>query len=251
MGDPKKTRKLYRGPTHPWQKERLESEISLLKEYGLKNKKELWKVDSLLKKYMRQAKRLIALGGEQAEIERRQLLGKLQSLGLLESESGVADVLGISVKALLDRRLQTILHKKHLARSVIQARQFIVHEHVLVEGKKLTVPSYLVTVAEENAISMAPGSSLADPEHPERAAPEVAASKAEMKADAKSDDKAEAKEEKAEAKEETKSDKKADAKKEKAEAKEEKSESKSDDKADAKEEKAEVKEEAKEEAKKE
>jgi|ETNmetMinimDraft_2_1059921.scaffolds.fasta_scaffold00426_14 small subunit ribosomal protein S4 len=233
MGDPKKTRKLYRGPTHPWQKERLESEISLLKEYGLKNKKELWKVDSLLKNYMRQAKRLIALGGEQAEIERRQLLGKLQSLGLLESESGVADVLGISVKALLDRRLQTILHKKHLARSVIQARQFIVHEHVLVEGKKLTVPSYLVTVAEENTISMAPGSSLSDPEHPERAAPEVAASKAEVKAEAK-EDKAEAKEE----------------------VKEEKSDSKSKDKAEAKgkkakEEKADAKEESKEEATKE
>ncbi|MDA1196420.1 MAG: 30S ribosomal protein S4 [Nanoarchaeota archaeon] len=242
MGDPKKTRKLYRGPSHPWQKERLESEILLLKEYGLKNKKELWKVDSLLKNYMRQAKRLIALGGEQAEKERRHLLAKLQSLGLLESESGVADVLGISLKSLLERRLQTILHRKHLARSVIQARQFIVHEHVLVGEKKLTVPSYLVSVSEEASISMAPGSSLANPEHPERAAAKVASSKKEevvVEDKGKENPKKDTNSEKAESKKDTK--------KEKAEAKKDTKKEKAEAKKDAKEEKAEVKEETKEE----
>ena len=56
MGHPKKTRKKYKTPSHPWQKDRLEEEKILTKEYGLKNKKELWKGDSHLRKVKRQAK---------------------------------------------------------------------------------------------------------------------------------------------------------------------------------------------------
>ena len=45
MGDPRKTRKKYDTPQHPWQKERMDQESVFLKEYGLKNKKEIWKMN--------------------------------------------------------------------------------------------------------------------------------------------------------------------------------------------------------------
>ena len=51
MGDPKKQRKKYTTPRHPWQRDRLDEERQLLKDYGLKNKKELWKFESLLRKF--------------------------------------------------------------------------------------------------------------------------------------------------------------------------------------------------------
>ena len=38
MGDPKKIRKSYRTPSHPWQKQRIVEEDELLKTYGIKNK---------------------------------------------------------------------------------------------------------------------------------------------------------------------------------------------------------------------
>ena len=58
MGHPKLRKKTYQKPTHPWQKERIEEEKTLLKEFGLKNKKEVWRVNSLLRKHKRQAKKL-------------------------------------------------------------------------------------------------------------------------------------------------------------------------------------------------
>ena len=82
MGHPKLKKKTYSKPTHPWQKERIEEEKELLKEFGLKNKEEIWKVASLLRKYAKQAKTLIALNTPQSEIEKAQLLKKLSSLSL-------------------------------------------------------------------------------------------------------------------------------------------------------------------------
>jgi len=78
-------------------------------------------------------------------------------------------VLGLTINDVLDRRLETVVFKKGFARTCKQARQFILHGHVLVGGKKLTSPSHLVTVDEEARIEFMPTSSLADPEHPERA----------------------------------------------------------------------------------
>jgi len=70
------------------------------------------------------------------------------------------------------RRLQTVLFKKGMARSVKQARQFIVHEHVLIGDKKITSPAYLVKVSEEASISFAVSSPLISEDHPERASVE-------------------------------------------------------------------------------
>ena len=168
MGDPKKHRKKYSTPTHPWQKERILQEKELMREYGFKNKKELWKANSKLRNCSDQAKNLIPLKTAQAEKEKKQLIHKLQNLGLIEKASQLEDVLGITLKDLLARRLQTFVLKKEFANSIKQARQFIVHEHIFVGGKKITTPSYIVSKKEEGSITFAPDSKMLQPDHPER-----------------------------------------------------------------------------------
>ncbi|MBW3014997.1 30S ribosomal protein S4 [Candidatus Woesearchaeota archaeon] len=168
MGDPRKSRKKYSSPAKPWEKQRIDEEREILKEYALKNKKEIWKTRSLLKNFTYFSKKLITAKGPQAQIEKEQLLKRLQMLGLLPVGARLDDVLGLSINDFLERRLQSLVFKKGLARSMKQARQFIVHEHVMVNGKKITVPSYLVSKQEEDLITFAPNSSLVDSEHPER-----------------------------------------------------------------------------------
>ncbi len=169
MGDPRRIKSKYSGPGHPWQRVRLEEERILSREYGLATKRELWKANSKMKNFAAQAKKLIALRTPQAEIETKQLLDRVARYGLLSATAKLNDVLTLTVRDLLNRRLQTIVYKKGYARTPRQARQYIVHEHVLVGEKKVSAPSYLVPIADEPSISFVSNSSLASPEHPERA----------------------------------------------------------------------------------
>lgn len=168
MGDPKRLRKKYETPGHPWQKTRIQLEKELQREYGLKNKKEIWRAESRLKKFKDILKRLIPLNDPQANKEREQTMHKLRTLGLISEEATIDDVLGLDVRAILERRLQTIVYKKGLARSVKQARQFIVHGHIAVNGKVITSPGYIVKRGEEVGIDFKPESKLARIDHPER-----------------------------------------------------------------------------------
>ncbi len=186
MGDPRRTRSKIQTPSHPWNKGRVEEEKQLLREYGLKNKKEIWKMNSVVDSMAKQAKHLIALRTSQAEIERKQLLQRAQRLGLIGQNSVLEDILDLKIKDVLERRLQTIIFRKNLARSMKQSRQFIVHGHVQINGKKLTVPSYIVPVKEENTLTFVDNSSLSDEEHPER--------KIEEKEEVKAEDEKESKE---------------------------------------------------------
>lgn len=169
MGDPRKLRKKYYTPSHPWQGARILEENEIVKAYGLKNKKEVWRARSVLKNATLQAKKLSVGGNEQSKKESGQLLTKLVRLGLLKSGAGLGDVLGIKFEDVLNRRLQTLVYKSGLARTAKQARQFIVHGHVKVSDKKITSPSYIVRVSEEPMISFSQGSSLSKADHPERA----------------------------------------------------------------------------------
>ncbi len=168
MGDPKKPKKMYSKPGHPWQRERIEKERVIKTEYGLKNKKEIWKMNSRLKNFSTQAKNLAAATGTQAERERQQLVRRLNSLGLVGENAGIDEVLGLQPKDIFERRLQTIVFRKGLARSIRQARQLIRHEHIVIGDKKITSPSYLVSSQEEAKISYSPDSSFNNPDHPER-----------------------------------------------------------------------------------
>ena len=170
MGSPKKQRKKFSKPSHPWQKERILAEHELVKEYGLNRKYEIWKMNSVLKNLTRQAKNLIATKKPQAEKEAKQLLTKLHSLGLINKDAQIEDVLSLSLKDVMERRLQTLVYRKNLASSARQARQFIVHAHIALGEKTVTAPSYLVPVEEEANIGFSQGSVLLNADHPQRSA---------------------------------------------------------------------------------
>tara|TARA_Y100000310_G_scaffold345827_1_gene470702 strand:- start:9831 stop:10484 length:654 start_codon:yes stop_codon:yes gene_type:complete len=209
MGDPRKQRKKYDRPPHPWQKARIDEEKLLSEEYGLKNKKDLWRMTSKLARFKQQAKALIARQGEQAEKEKSLFLTKLHKLNLVQEAATLDHVLDLSVKDLLERRLQTVVFRQGLSRTIKQARQMIVHEHIMVNNQKVNVPSFLVTSAIESSIEFHGRSNFIDPEHPERKQPEpvVEEVKVETKTEeTKEEVKAPAKEEetKAPAKEEVK-----------------------------------------------
>ncbi|HLC60584.1 MAG TPA: 30S ribosomal protein S4 [Candidatus Nanoarchaeia archaeon] len=161
MGDPKKQKKKFSTPNHPWQKERIEAEKEILKQYGLRRKYEIWKMDSMLKDFLNRAKTLIAQRNPQSDLEKKQLLQRLNSLGLLKKDSKVEDVLNLTLKDVMERRLQTLLIRKQLARTMKQAREFITHEHVAIGARKVTAPSYLVTVNEEPGIRLVKALNLA------------------------------------------------------------------------------------------
>ncbi|MEK6835875.1 MAG: 30S ribosomal protein S4, partial [Nanoarchaeota archaeon] len=85
MGDPRKLRKKYQPPRHPWQGSRIEAEKVLTKEYGLKNKKEIWKAQSLLRKFAKEAKNLSTIKTLHDQKLKEQLLTRLNKLNLLKA----------------------------------------------------------------------------------------------------------------------------------------------------------------------
>ena len=163
--------KSYETPNHPFQGERIAEEHSLLDRYGLRNKEELWRAQSELRSFRREARSLLGrAAGEGGDGEiGTEFLGRLKRLGLLDEEQGVDDVLGLETTDVLERRLQTVAYRKGLANTPQQARQFIVHGHITVDGSRVTIPSYKVPVAEADTVQFDEGSPLADELHPERA----------------------------------------------------------------------------------
>ena len=160
MGSTRKSKKQYSKPLKMWDKDRLDEERPLIKEFGLKNKKELWKTTSLLRKYARQAKILIASRDAQGEVEKKQLLSKLARIGVLSPNSSLDDVLSLTAKDFLNRRLQTIVYKRKLSKSISQSRQFITHRHIKVENRMITAPSHLVDLKSEPSVAFVETSNL-------------------------------------------------------------------------------------------
>ena len=169
MGDPKFPSKHYNTPSHPWQKVRIEEERTLIHQYGLKNKKEIWKANTKIRSMRRQARKLTATSGDkQAQKEKTLLLSKLNRLGILDQESGLEDVLRMTPENILDRRLQTQVYLQGLASTAKQARQLIIHGHISVEGAVTRVPGMLVTKLQEKNITYSPTSALNSDLHPVR-----------------------------------------------------------------------------------
>lgn len=152
MGDPRKKRKQYEKPKKLWDKKRIEVESKLVEEYGLRNMRELWRTQTELRKIRREARRLLAAKEAGQEKRSQQLLDRAKSYIVRKADIVLGDLLSLNVHDLLARRLQTIIVKKHLAKSMKQARQFIVHGHIAVNGNKVTSPSYVVKFSEEDKI---------------------------------------------------------------------------------------------------
>jgi small subunit ribosomal protein S4 len=156
----KRQRKKYLRPSHPWEKERMDAEDKLLCQYGLNRKEEIWRTEAMLKNFRRQARHLLTASGLQAELEAKQLLSRLRRLGLVGEGALLDDVLGLNTENLLERRLQTLIYRKGLAQTPQQARQLVLHGHIAIAGKRISVPSYLVPLKEEGAIGYVEGSSF-------------------------------------------------------------------------------------------
>jgi len=157
MGDPKKPRKKWEPPGHPWVKERLMEEMRLVGIYGLRNKRELWIAKTMLRRIRARARALLSKPPELRAAEEKALITRLYKLGLLPSENATLDdVLSLTVDHILERRLQTIVYKKGLAKSIHEARQLIAHGHIAINGRRVTAPGYLVKRDEEDAIDLYP-----------------------------------------------------------------------------------------------
>jgi small subunit ribosomal protein S4 len=147
----RRLKKKYKRPKKPFDKERIEFERELIKKYGLKKKREIWKAEEILRKFRRMARKLAAKKDEKLKEE---LFDKLKKLGILENIKSTDDVLSLTVEDILKRRLQTVLYLKGLARTPKHARQLIVHGHVLINNRRVIFPSYLVPKEEEDKISV-------------------------------------------------------------------------------------------------
>ena len=174
MGDPKFSRKTYDTPSHPWQGERIKQENEIVRAFGLKNKTEVWKAETMLRNFRKQSRELQArlrTGDKQAQIETDALIAKCARLGVLPVTGGDLNaILVLKDEDILSRRLQTIVYQKGLAATPKQARQLINHGHIFVDGHKVTVPGYLVLREEEGTVSYNPASPFTDENHPMRVA---------------------------------------------------------------------------------
>src|SRR3989338_8860081 len=147
----KRQRKSYKTPTKGWSKQRIEREREILKSYGLRKKREIWKFETLLRKFRRLARE------QAAKIDKRKekiLVDKVVKLGLFDQRATLDDALGLTLEKVLDRRLQTIIFKKGFATTLGQARQFIVQGNVKINDRRKTYPSYIVLKEEEDKIKI-------------------------------------------------------------------------------------------------
>ena len=127
-------------------------------------------MNSILKNFTRHAKNLTASKKPHVEEEKIQFLAKLSSLGLIGKDKKIEDVLSLTLKNTMERRLQTLVCRKNIASNLKQSRQFIVHGHISIGDKTITSPSYLVPLNEEGIIQFAQNSVFSNPDHPGRVA---------------------------------------------------------------------------------
>ncbi len=152
MGDPRKLKNKYSKPKKLLDKARIEEDSRFKYLYGLKNMRELWIATHELKKVRHEARRLLSLTEAQRKAEEGIVLSKLQRMGILDEKAKVEDVLSLTVKDILERRLQTIVVRKGLALTMAQSRQLITHGFIAVGERMINIPSYMVSAAEHASI---------------------------------------------------------------------------------------------------
>ena len=143
-----KKKKRYSRPKRSFDKKRIEEEAEIKEKYGLKNKKEIWKAEARIKSMREKAKNLISAGQE----EQCALFDRLGKIGI--KVNSITDILGLDKRDYLEQRLQTILVKKMMARSMKSARQLITHKKVLINGKIISSPSYIVPLNLRDKINL-------------------------------------------------------------------------------------------------
>jgi len=150
MGDVRRKHNLHSRPRKRFDSARISSENDIVKQYGLKNKKEIWKASARVSELRNRAKKLIP----RTEAEKKEFFLRLQTLGLQVKE--ISDVLALTTEAVLDRRLQTVVFRKGFSKTALEARQLITHKNIFVDGRIVNIPSFVVTKDLESKISLKP-----------------------------------------------------------------------------------------------
>ncbi len=173
MGDPRRPRRTYSTPRSPWRSDQLAQELYLLGTYGLRNKRELWKAYTQLSSIRKQARHLLAASPAVRSRDEGKLIDSLLKKGLLSTGMILDDVLSLSVEDMLSRRLQSVIYRRGSAVSPLQARQLIVHRHVKIGERIVTVPGYHVTAEDEKKIQLTGGIGTPKVPEPANAAPQA------------------------------------------------------------------------------
>jgi small subunit ribosomal protein S4 len=181
MGDPKKQRKKFDTPRFPWRKDILQEELKLQGQYGLRNKHELWRHKTTLSKARGIARSLISQPPEQRAKMENELLAQLKKKGILQDTAVLDNVLDLTIEDILERRLQTIVFRKGLSRTIFQARQLITHGHVTIDNRRITIPGYIVPKEAEAQVIYSSESAVANPAHSLRVGLTVVAKQPEVR----------------------------------------------------------------------
>ena len=161
MGDPKRPKNAFKKPRRPWSSDQLTQELQTVGTYGLRNKRELWKAQTELSRIRKQARALLALPHEVRHGKETELLKSLIRLGLVSEGATLDDVLNLKIEDLLERRLQSVIVRKGFVKTPYQARQAVVHGHVVINDRIVNIPSYMVKRDEEHGVAIRPDSPLA------------------------------------------------------------------------------------------
>jgi small subunit ribosomal protein S4 len=168
MGDPKRQRRKFETPRFPWRKDILQEELKILGTFGLRNKHELWRHETQLSKFRGIARSLIGRSPDERMKMENELLTRLKKIGVLQETAILDDVLDLAIEDILERRLQTLVFRKGLTKTVHQARQLITHGHITIDNRRVTIPGYVVSREEEKSIAYSLNSQFVNPAHPTR-----------------------------------------------------------------------------------
>ena len=152
MGAPRRNRKKYDKPKDMWNLQRISADNALIDEYGLKSMRELWKVQTELSRLRSNVRKLLSVASPETVTIQERLIGRLSKYGIASGASTLDNLLDLNENAFLSRRLQTLVFKKGLAKSIKQSRQLITHGFISINGKRVNRPGYLVSAMEERAI---------------------------------------------------------------------------------------------------
>ncbi len=150
MGAPKRNRKKYERPSAMWNKQRIEEEHKLKEVYGLKNLRELWKATSELRRVKRNAREV--LSGRSTQKTGTDIINRLAICNIVKEDAIADDLLVLKPESILERRLQTVVFRRGMAKSLRQSRQLIAHGFIAINGSRVKSPGYLVRKDEESNI---------------------------------------------------------------------------------------------------
>ncbi|KAF9791954.1 putative 40S ribosomal protein S9 [Thelephora terrestris] len=154
---PRNHSKTYKVPRRPFESARLDAELKLAGEFGLRNKRELWRIALILSKIRRAARELLKLDEKDPKrlFEGNALIRRLVRIGVLDENRMRLDyVLALKIEDFLERRLQTQVFKSSLAKSIHHARVLIRQRHIRVGKQTVNVPSFIVRLDSQKHVDL-------------------------------------------------------------------------------------------------